>query len=401
MINKKKLVIFSYEYPYGHGEGFLHNEIQTLKEAFSEIIIVPSRRVWNRNLEHKHVRGLPSNVTLFKESFSFRYVSLGLFIRMLVIPFQTPFKYNLKNGFAVLKQSFKISTLIGFIRHHQLILSDTMYYSYWKNESATALAYLKYKKKIDCALTRAHGEDLYLEFRGLKPFDPFVSKTISKVYCISEDGQNYLLKKGYAKDKIKVSRLGVYPTGSCTLYSRQGLCILSVANIKPVKRVTLIAKAVLKLNMKVRWVHIGDGEEFDEVKKIVDTNTRDNVTIELLGNQPNEFVYDFYRDNQVDLFLNVSSSEGLPVSIMEAYSFSVPCMACNVGGNQEIIDPNGDFLLSPQINENELSLAITNFYNKKDLWTDFRKEAFHIWETEYNAIQNYRNFSKSLLVEKC
>ena len=32
------------------------------------------------------------------------------------------------------------------------------------------------------------------------------------------------------------------------------------------------------------------------------------------------------------VFLNVSSSEGVPVSIIEAMSFGIPCIATNVGG---------------------------------------------------------------------
>ena len=396
MINRKKLIIFSYEYPFGHAEVFLHNEIQTLKSTFSEIVIVPSRKVWNRNLKYDHVRNLPPNVKVFQEDFSFRYPGLGLFFRVLILPFGFPIKFTLNNLFAILKQSFKISTLIGFLRYYNLIQSDTLYYSYWKNESATAIAYLKQKKRINCAITRAHREDLYLEFGGLKPYDSFVSKTISRVYCISEDGKSYLLKRGFPKEKTQISRIGVYPTHMCNLYSQQGLTILSVSYLKPVKRVDLIAKAVLKLNMKVQWVHIGDGDEFDKIKGIIDTNTKENISIELLGNKPNEFVYNYYRENRIDLFLNVSSSEGLPVSIMEAYSFSIPCMACEVGGNAEIIDTEWKFLLSANLDENLLANAISEFYGQRKRWPEFRENAYSIWKNNYNAIDNFTQFAEEL-----
>ncbi|WP_439481749.1 glycosyltransferase [Cyclobacterium plantarum] len=286
--------------------------------------------------------------------------------------------------------------MIGFIRSNQLVLSNAIYYSYWKNESATAIAYLKYRSTIDCARTRAHREDLYLEYGGLKPFDPFVSKNISDVYSISQDGQKYLLERGYPKDKVKISRLGVYPSGSCTLYSDEGLSILSVSYLNPVKRVALIAKAILRLNIKVRWVHIGDGVEFDQVKKITDSNTQNNINIELLGNQPNEFVYDYYRNNHVDLFLNVSSSEGLPVSIMEAYSFGVPCMACDVGGNAEIIDNAWKFLLPAKLHEEMLAKTIIEFYDQRNQWPSFRRNAYTIWGKNYNAIENFKEFAEDL-----
>jgi glycosyltransferase involved in cell wall biosynthesis len=396
MINRKKLIIFSYEYPFGHAEVFLHNEIQTLKHTFSDIIIVPSRKVWNRNLKYNHVRDLPPNVTVYQEDFSFRNFRLGLFFQVLILPFRYPLKFTLKNLLAILKQSFKITTLIGFLRHHNLIQSETIYYSYWKNESATAVAYLKHKKRINCAITRAHREDLYLEYGGLKPFDPFVSKTISRVYCISEDGRNYLLKRGFQKEKTQISRLGVYPTHMCNLYSQQGLTILSVSYLKPVKRVDLIAKAVLKLNMKVQWIHIGDGDEFDKINDIIGTNNKENISVELLGNKPNEFVYNYYRENRIDLFLNVSSSEGLPVSIMEAYSFGIPCMACEVGGNAEIIDREWKFLLTANLDENILANAISEFYGQRKRWPEFRENAYEIWKNNYNANDNFIQFAAEL-----
>ncbi len=54
--------------------------------------------------------------------------------------------------------------------------------------------------------------------------------------------------------------------------------------------------------------------------------------IVLRGGISNAEVFQFYRDNKVDLFVNASTSEGLPVSIMEAISFGIPSIATNVGG---------------------------------------------------------------------
>ena len=46
---------------------------------------------------------------------------------------------------------------------------------------------------------------------------------------------------------------------------------------------------------------------------------------------------DWYRRNRVDLFISLSSSEGLPVSMMEAISFGIPILATDVGGVSEIV----------------------------------------------------------------
>ena len=39
----------------------------------------------------------------------------------------------------------------------------------------------------------------------------------------------------------------------------------------------------------------------------------------------------------IDLFINTSSSEGVPVSIMEALSVGIPIIATDVGGTKEIV----------------------------------------------------------------
>jgi len=45
------------------------------------------------------------------------------------------------------------------------------------------------------------------------------------------------------------------------------------------------------------------------------------------------------------LFINTSSSEGIPVSMMEAQSFGIPILAMDVGGVREIVGPQTGRLL--------------------------------------------------------
>ena len=63
----------------------------------------------------------------------------------------------------------------------------------------------------------------------------------------------------------------------------------------------------------------------------------ENIKIDFRGNVKNSDLLEVYKNNQFDLFLNVSLSEGIPVSIMEALSFGIPCIATDVGGTKEIV----------------------------------------------------------------
>ena len=70
-----------------------------------------------------------------------------------------------------------------------------------------------------------------------------------------------------------------------------------------------------------------------------------DVQFQFLGNVDNKKIADIYRKEDVDFFINMSDSEGIPVSIMEAFSSGIPAIARNVGGISEIVNNTNGFLL--------------------------------------------------------
>ena len=103
----------------------------------------------------------------------------------------------------------------------------------------------------------------------------------------------------------------------------------------------------------VKWSHIGDGDERSIIEQVLE-RVGDNVGVSLLGQLPHESVIDWLRENEVDVFVNVSTTEGVPVSIMEAFSFGIPVIATNVGGTREIVDDSCGVLLSADFTSQEL-----------------------------------------------
>ena len=101
-----------------------------------------------------------------------------------------------------------------------------------------------------------------------------------------------------------------------------------------------------------------------------------------MGNIPNERLLNYYRDSYYDIFLNVSTSEGLPVSIMEAMSFGIPCIATDVGGTKEIVDHtiNG-VLLHEDSSPERIKDAILSIANMtEDMYGLLREHARKKWE---------------------
>ena len=70
-------------------------------------------------------------------------------------------------------------------------------------------------------------------------------------------------------------------------------------------------------------------------------------------------VISFYQDNRIDLFVSLSESEGLPVSMMEAMNHGIPVVSKDVGGVREIvIDGETGFIVPKESSLEEIAKSI-------------------------------------------
>jgi glycosyltransferase involved in cell wall biosynthesis len=94
----------------------------------------------------------------------------------------------------------------------------------------------------------------------------------------------------------------------------------------------------------------------------------------------------------VDVFINISMSEGVPVSIMEAQSFGLPVIATDVGGTKEIMTATNGILLpsSPTIVEvaDAMEYIMNNNFDRMAI-----KES---WKNVSDADINFTAFVKHL-----
>ncbi len=143
-------------------------------------------------------------------------------------------------------------------------------------------------------------------------------------------------------------------------------------------------------------MHIGDGSEKNKLEELIQ-ELPNNIHVELLGRIGNSNVNQYYAENCPDLFINVSTSEGVPVSIMEAMSFGIPVIAANVGGNNEIVSAENGYLLPPQLFPIDLANCIISFL---DLTLNQKKvkriSSYETWRNKYNAEINFREFVKTI-----
>jgi len=85
---------------------------------------------------------------------------------------------------------------------------------------------------------------------------------------------------------------------------------------------------------------IGDGPDRETIEKSIQQN---NLQKKFLLRPFREDLTEFYH--QIDIFINTSLHEGIPMSVLEAMAAAKPVIAPRVGGFKEVIDDGVDGFL--------------------------------------------------------
>lgn len=402
----KKIVLFVHSFPYGLGETFIENEIPYLIENFSDVIIFPFNKTDTTQ------RPLPNEVTVYPPLIDIDAKKNPLKFLLLGIFNFSPFGFAIKEFFACRVflnwQKFRLFlTAVLLVRiglRNKLLLAQlfrainekSLLYFYWGFDWAYLSPVLPLEGSA--TLVRLHGGDLYEERSGgYLPFRSAIySKIVHKVF-ISDHGKAYFNKKyPQFSDNQIVSRLGTRDYGLSPYRPVTGVTyIITCSNIVSVKNLSLLVQALLTItDRKIVWTCFGDGVQLEKIKresKMLPTS----ITADFRGAIPNKDLILYYKTHHVDLFLNVSLSEGVPVSIMEALSFGIPCYATNVGGTGEILNSNSGKLLPSECSVSELSTAICEFIDIPDK-IQLRSNAREHWQRLCSAEFQYKQFVKYL-----
>lgn len=224
----------------------------------------------------------------------------------------------------------------------------------------------------------------------------FISQRIREMYLDGIGGLPEELKK-----KTYVRYLGSIKESDClNVRNSDVFCICSCSRMVPLKRVELLLDAIAGWNLcPIKWTHMGDGPLFEDISKRAKEICEKNplVNIELTGRVSNENVKRFYANNPVDLFVNLSEIEGLPVSIMEAISYGIPVLATNVGGTCEIVVPETGYLVPKSITMESVRSSLIDYYSRPDQErATLRESAYKYWEEHFNATNNLRTLFEDI-----
>ncbi|WP_462410345.1 glycosyltransferase [Neobacillus sp. Marseille-QA0830] len=405
----KYLILIDTKFPYRAGETFLETEIQEISSSFDKIFIFPIDAIvgdeQTRPIIAENVTTIPFETgnTLIRKCMSAVKALLTMWT------YDGKYKHKFRDAYfesAAKAQARKIINHLSKIRFNQ---KDQIYvYSYWFYIGARVTVEIKnYFLEIGIpvkAVSRAHGFDIYENYHksGYLPRREFLLDNIDRVFTCSNNG-SYHLKKKYPiyTNKIITSHLGTYDHGEGITNRNKRLHIVSCSRVVPIKRVDKIIDALKLLEKegyRLSWTHIGGGELLDILKNKASAEL-EGTEVHFTGAVANSDVYEFYSQIPTDLFINVSSSEGLPVSIMEAISYGIPVIATNVGGTSEIVvDKVSGSLLSLDFSDRELATSIANIARLSDEeYCQLRASTRNFWLENFQATKNYKKFASDVL----
>lgn len=386
----RTLYLLTATFPCGTRETFLETEIAYLCACFHRVVVVPLAG------DSAIVRNVPENcevkMPIIKNTWEqylhlfsskgFKFFLSDFFVHRVWSDHQRLkawfIAYVLLNNYL---QSQQIKNMIRELK------VDDVVYSYWGKGGCYLAPLLKGKAKF---VSRFHGEwDLWEESCGnYAPIRKQVTEALNLAVFVSQKGEQYF-KERYNCPTF-VSRLGTINVGIRAHKSLDGILrVVSCSSVYSLKRVPLIFEALQLIDeVRVEWTHIGAGTDFEQLKSLVQ-GSRGNVKVKLLGHVSNKDVLAYYENNTVDMFINVSANEGVPVSIMEAISYDIPVIATNVGGTSEVVTPETGLLLSSNPSPKEIKEAMLKINTLNLSPREF-------WARNYNADVNYRSFAQML-----
>lgn len=404
-----KLVMLTNAYPYGTQEAFIEPEMKTLEHVFDEIHILSFAPVGM-----PVTRYIPANakVTLVRQGkntgkkdaiFSLlsptAWKEMGFALKT--------FGYSLRTSAALLFRLYGAVPGMFMPYLEQENRENTIFYSYWLSHLSYALMRFKKKHPDAFCISRAHRVDNFIDFKA-SLFRREIFSTLNGIYPISLDGKRELEQKvlphvNKEHADLKVFHLGVdFSDVENPAEKQPQMQIVSCSFIHKLKRLDILVNALEKIDdIPICWTHFGGGEDEENIRQMAQEKLgcKENIVFDIRGQTAHDDILTYYTENHVDLFVNASDHEGIPVSIMEAMAAGILCAARDVGGNRELLVNNENgFLLDKNAGDDAYARLFERVYQLQNAEISMMKQnAMQRVKTEFANPAVYENFTTYLV----
>ena len=220
-----------------------------------------------------------------------------------------------------------------------------------------------------------------------------LSKFFDQTIAVSHDIKSILVSKNsFSRQNINVIHNGIYLPEYEKKKNKKKFVIGTCGRLTPVKNFKFfieIAAKISNINKKILFIIAGDGPEKNALQELCLKYNLDN-TLSMPGHVDNMAA--FY--NNIDLFVNTSLHEGIPMSILEAMGHGVPVVATNVGGLPEIINTGVDGILIPHHNSDLFAYECIELISNKVKWESMSRSARRKIKNNFSVDSMINNYCK-------
>lgn len=370
-------------------------QLDSIKKGFDEIILLPTVKLKNRKI----IAG--SNYKIILNFRSFKILFIVYFIKKIFfflndlkkIKFDKIYlKTSIRSLSAYSKSIFLYTFFVEYFKNKENKIENTLIYSFWFNDSTLGALLLKTKYPKIKIISGAHGHDLFAE-RHVGNRIPYRGKSIElidNVIVCSNEGIEYLKKKyPIHKEKFKLINSGISKKKFKVRSSLDGIFrVVTLSRTHPVKRISFLLKILKEVesfsNFKIEYTHIGGGHELRDLIKLEKKLIFNKFKINFLGKISDIDLENYFKNSPIDVFLNVSSSEGTCLSLVEALSYSIPVLVTRVGGNISI----GNYCntnLNPNFSPKELYMYFYQIQNDEEYREKLKCNSYKYWLKRHNS----------------
>lgn len=396
---KRKLLLITNGFPFGNSErGFLSTEYQHLQESFEVYILAripqPPCEQWGK-IDTDRVRC--TEISSLRPMHVLAQVRRSRVRNELAQACRNSgTKQMIKRASAVLRYSARADIFQDAIENLCVEKQIDLIYTYWCTQATLAAVRVKEKYPQIKVVTRFHGYDLYNE-RTEELWQPYrreIAQKCDKLIFACQLGQEYFKDHWQTNGEDFVSFLGCTHMQLVRRKQDQPFCLVSCSNLVSLKRVEYIIDALAHLpnSVQVQWHHFGDGPERQSLEEIAGKKLGGlrNIQWKFHGAILNEQINDAYDQLGVELFITTSSTEGVPVTIQEAFAMGIPAIGTAVGGIPElVVDGHTGYLLSEDPEISQVSEAILKFAALSSEEKEKMSEnAWKMWHEKCDAEKN-------------
>jgi glycosyltransferase involved in cell wall biosynthesis len=234
-----------------------------------------------------------------------------------------------------------------------------------------------------------------------KLINPLLSIFTTRITAISEATKNALVRyENFRRDDIAVIPNGITDNSKIIInvsalkkefeIPENVFIFGTISRLQPIKNQQMMIQAFKQVHDKIINTHlliVGDGEIKHELEALSKKlNVSQSITFTGFQKDP----YRFHKI--IDIFLLSSFSEGASMSLLEAMSFSTPCVVTNVGGNTELIHQNKNGLVSTSDDMHSFSENMLKLIESDGLKLKLGKKSRDVYLARFTVkgmVENY------------